>query len=87
VTGRYVSPGQHRQRARYAQRRPRALGQAEGRGCVALHGRALALGTAVRLVGQLERILREAPDDVRTVVLRGLRAALEWSEKQQRGGS
>jgi hypothetical protein len=30
---------------------------------------------------QLERILREAPDDVRTVVLRGLRAALDWQER------
>jgi hypothetical protein len=30
---------------------------------------------------QLERILRETPDDVRTVVLRGLRAALDWQER------
>lgn len=34
----------------------------------------------------IERCLREADSQTRETVLRGLRAALEWSERTQRGG-
>jgi hypothetical protein len=34
---------------------------------------------------ELERVLREAPEDTRATVLRGMRAALEWREKSGKG--
>jgi CII-binding regulator of phage lambda lysogenization HflD len=47
---------------------------------------ALATGSPTSIVGlgdstQLETVLREAPDEVRTAVLTGLRAALQWREQ------
>jgi hypothetical protein len=52
---------------------------------------ALATGSPTTIVGDgqtvaLEKILRECEEETRTAILRGMRAALEWRERMERGG-